>query len=255
MRLFYLVLAPLVLFFTLLFNPCLSDALLAEFEPGYQIATLVQHSDLIVVGTVTGVDFAYRENIGTTFNTDITIAVESVIKGETNAGENTVKFMIKGGEGVDPVTGEEVLITVEHSPDFELNERVLVLLKKATRPELRYPYGGYYVFRGNLGKRKVIGDKLSMPYTFKVNVLDSRTGEMIEENVKKFIDLPVDLIVQLGKASAKDFEAAKPLEADIKEAITTIPPGSKPELDKETVDKLKDESKRILDKKEDDKPE
>ncbi len=229
----------------LLSSPCF--ALLAEFEPGYQIATLVFHSDLIVVGRVTGVDFAFREGVGSSFNTDITIAVESLIKGETNAGANTVKFMVDGGTGLHPGTGEEYVITVEHSPDFEIGERVLVFLKKATRPGHNYPYGGYYVFRGGIGKRKVLsGDKFSMPYTFEIDAVIN--GRMTSRKVKKFIDLPVDLVVELGKASVKDFEAAKLLEADIKAVIDATPLGAKPVLNQEAVDELKRESKKIYDK-------
>ncbi len=233
----------------MLSSPCF--ALLTEFEPGYQIATLVRHSDLVVVGTVTGADFAYREGIGTTFNTDITITVDSLIKGETNEGEKTVKFMVKGGRGVDPNTGEEVSISAEHSPKFELGERVLVFLKKTERVELNYPYGGYFIYRGNIGKRQVFNDKFSMPYTLSVDaVLD---GEMVTVKGKKFIDLPVDLVVELGKASVKDFEGVKLLEEDIKGVINDTPRGAIPTIDEQTVDRLKEESKRIMDKEEVDK--
>lgn len=233
-----------MLFVMLLASPCF--AVLAQFEPGYQIATLVFHSDLIVVGSVTDVEFVFREGVGASFTTDITIAVESLIKGEMNAGVNTVKFMVDGGTGPDPVTGEEYVITVEHSPEFEMSERVLVFLKKATRPGLNYPHGGYYVFRGNIGKRKVLGDdKFSMPYTFAIDAVIN--GKMVTRKVKKFIELPVDLVVEIGKASVKDFEATKLLEANIKEVIDAAPIGAKPELDQDTVDELKTEAKKIYD--------
>ena len=58
-----------------------------------------------------------------------------------------------------------VSISAEHSPKFELGERVLVFLKKTERVELNYPYGGYFIYRGNIGKRQVFNDKFSMPYT------------------------------------------------------------------------------------------
>jgi hypothetical protein len=238
-----------LMFVTLLLSPCF--ALLTEFEPGYQIATLVRHSDLVVVGTVRGADFAYREGIGTTFNTDITIAVDSLIKGETNAGEKTVKFMIQGGRGVDPTTGEKVHISAGNSPKFEVGERVLVFLKKTKRLELNYPYGGYFVYRGNVGKRRIVNDKFSMPYTFLVNIVID--GEMASVKAKKFIDLPVDLVIELGKASVKDFEGTKLLEEDIKGVISDTPRGAIPTIDNATVDRLKEESKSILDKEEVDK--
>lgn len=243
------VFVVVLVFVTLLSNPCF--ALLTEFEPGYQIATLVRHSDLVVVGTVTGADFAFREGIGTTFNTDITITVDSLIKGETNEGKNTVKFMVKGGRGADPNTGEEVHISAEHSPKFELGERVLVFLKKTKRVELNYPYGGYFIYRGHIGKRTVVNDKFSMPYTFLVDIIID--NEMVSVKAKKFIDLPVDLVIELGKASVKDFEGVKLLEEDIKGVIDDTPRGAIPTINDTTVDRLKEESKSIIEKEEVDK--
>ena len=243
------VFVVVLVFVTLLSNPCF--ALLTEFEPGYQIATLVRHSDLVVVGTVTGADFAFREGIGTTFNTDITITVDSLIKGETNEGKNTVKFMVKGGRGADPNTGEEVHISAEHSPKFELGERVLVFLKKTKRVELNYPYGGYFIYRGHIGKRTVVNDKFSMPYTFLVDIIID--NEMVSVKAKKFIDLPVDLVIELGKASVKDFEGVKHLEEDIKGVISDTPRGAIPTINDTTVDRLKEESKSIMEKEEVDK--
>ena len=38
--------------------------------------------------------------------TEITVAADTVIKGTPNAGEDTVKFMVSGGEAVNPRTGE-----------------------------------------------------------------------------------------------------------------------------------------------------
>lgn len=241
------------LFLMLLFSPCLSNALMTEFAPGYQIATLVQNSDLVVIGRVTNTQFVYRDNIAPNFTTDITLAVETLIKGEPNAGENTVKFMIRGGRGVNPNTGRELIVEAQHSPKFKMNERVLVFLKISTRPELDYPYGRYYIYRGIIGKRTIADDKLSMPYTVVVNILNRETGATEAIRVKKFIDLPVELVVDLGKASVKDFEAIRPLEDDIKNVVLATPQGDKPELNKETLNRLKTEAKSVLDEDKDDK--
>ena len=213
---------------------------------GYQIATLVQDSDLVVVGRVTNTQFVYRDNFAPNFTTDITIAVDTLIKGETNAGENTVKFMIRGGRGVNPNTGRELIVEAQHSPTFKVNERVLVFLKISNRAGLEYPYGRYYLNRGRIGKRTIIGDKLAMPYTIAVNILNRDTGETEAVKVKRFIDLPVELVSEIAKASIKDLKAIQSLENDIKNVVSTTNQGEKPKLDQKTVDRLKDEAKSVL---------
>ena len=244
----------LLLFFMLLLNPCLSDGLLTKFEPGYAISTLVKHSDLVVVGRVTDTQFVFRDNMLPKFTTDITLAVESIIKGEANIDENTVKFMIKGGRGVNPHLGRELNVIAQHSPKFALNERVLVFLRKGRRANFQYPYGDYFVFRGRLGKRAVSSDKILMPYTVSVNAVNPRTGNIEQISARKFINLSVDLVVEMGKASVRDFEAAQPLDAEIKTIVSQAPGGVTLELDEETTTRLQNESTRIL-SEEDDNPE
>lgn len=238
----------LILALLVLFSPCSSYALMTEYKPGYQIATLVKDSDLVVVGRVINTQFVFRDNFAPQFTTDITLEVESLIKGAANAGEGTVKFMIKGGHGVNPNTGRELIVGAEHSPTFKSNERVLVFLKISNRAELNYPYGGYYVYRGRIGKRLVRDDKIAMPYTFTTNLFNPRTGTTEAIKVKKFIDLPIELAVELGKASDKDFEAILPLEEEIKTVVSTTPAHEKAELTEEKSDNLKDRAKQITDK-------
>ena len=88
----------IVIFCALL--PSQSECSTARFGPGYQITTLIEHSHLVVVGTVAAMEFVFREDVPPQYTTDIVIHIEEVIKGTPNYGEGGVKFMIPNyGEG------------------------------------------------------------------------------------------------------------------------------------------------------------
>ena len=202
---------------------------IAPYEKGFSIANVVDDSDLVVFGRVVKKEFVYREMLGTT--TDITIDVREMIKGTPNAGEDRVKFMIEGGEGVDPRTGERFATFVTGTPEFELRELVLLFLVKSGRSESRIPHGGYRVFYGTYGKRPVKGGSVSLSYT-------------LDNNDVTGIDLPIGLAIQIAKAAAKDYEAASRLENDIRAHIIFF---------QKLTDRLKREAQQIIDREPQDK--
>ena len=89
--------------------------------------------------------------------------------------------------------------------------------------------------------------------TIAVNILNRDTGETEAVKIKKFIDLPVELVSEIAKASIKDLKAIQLLENDIKNVISTTNQGEKPKLDQKTVDRLKDEAKSVLDENKENK--
>lgn len=136
--------------------PCLLDAsYLSGFSPGFNIRNIVKHTDLIVRGTVADKQFVYREDAACQYTTDVTVNVTNRIKGVPNFGLIKVKFMVYGGEGVHPVTGQNLIVKSSDSPNFEIGEEILLFLSKSKRADQNIPHGGYYVFYGELGKMKV----------------------------------------------------------------------------------------------------
>ena len=86
------VFATLTLLILFLFSPCTSDALTLAAPPwDYNIANLVKHTDLVVLGKVTGMRLIPQE-----YSTSITLTVESVIKGDKAVGDRLLRFTVRG---------------------------------------------------------------------------------------------------------------------------------------------------------------
>lgn len=92
-----------------LFVFCLSSALAStmfsqsHINEYFSITKMVDACDLVVTGKVVAMDYVARRGVmydgGNLLTTDISIAVDTVVKGEPNAGDKLVKFMIEGGRG------------------------------------------------------------------------------------------------------------------------------------------------------------
>ena len=175
-------------------------ASIAKYKKDFDIANVVESSKLVVVGRVTATDFVYRDGIGAT--TDITVVVDDMIKGDPNDGENHVKFMIRGGAGVNPATGGQVRSRVSDTPKFSVNDKVMVMLSKNQNPALTLPHNNYFMFQGRYGKRLIEDNKVKLRYT-----LD---GE------RKMFNLPIDLVKQIGKSANQDKAATVPIENSLK---------------------------------------
>ena len=196
--------------------------------PNYTLLKMVEDCDLVVTGEVTSMVAVFRPGI----TTDVTINIEDVIKGTPNAGADTVRFTQIGGDGVDPATGERVAMHMGPQADFEVGEDVLVFLnQKDETIGLNYPAGGY-------GKRKIEDNKTTILYP----AID-------DADEAKLVEMPVDLAVKLGKASLKDKESAQALEGQIKTLVWDNT-DTKVILSESLVEKLINESQKILDKKE-----
>ena len=249
----------IVIFYVLL--PSQSECYTAHFGPGYQITTLIEHSHLVVVGTVAVMEFVFREDVPPQYTTDIVIHIEDVVKGTPNYGEGGVKFMIPGGTGFNPKDGKVGTGMSGGCPEFRLNERVLLFLRKSKNrhperfkhlpPPPIIPHDGLYI-SGRFGKIDIKYDEATIPYTFKKEVFSEHHQKTRERTYTRGITLPLDLVLQIAKASIKDYDATKLLEENIKDYIDKTPFGSKPKLDEKLIDKLKAGAKHILEKAEDD---
>ena len=212
-----------------------------EFQEGYQLLKALEMNQLVVVGRVSGIEYLTRSNIRGSHTTDVTVTVDETLKGSPNLGTDRVKFMIKGGVGIDTLTGEPIRLNVSFQPHFKLGERVLLFLTNSASRDpdaANYPHGRYRLVRGKFGKRLVVNGKVYMRY------LDSDTG-----NTLKAVELPLDMAVDLAKAFKRDKDAAILLENSIK-ALAKSAADDLVTLDSTTIQNIKSGAKQILDRPE-----
>ena len=185
-----------------------------EHRENFGLLKMIDYCDLVVRGTVSSIDYVVRQGVlpdgGGAFTTDITLDVDEVLKGTPNAGKDTVKFMILGGEGVD-TAGKKTRLIVTNQPEFAIDEDVVVFLKQGDAEyagsfSRNFPHGRYGVVASTYGKRAVESGKISMLY-----------GNVT--NPKKPVEMPVTLAIKLGEAAKKDKDAAVLLENVIKNAV------------------------------------
>lgn len=210
-----------------------------EFQEGYQLLKAIELNQLVVVGRVSGIEYVTRSNISNIHTTDITVSVDETLKGTPNFGSDRVKFMIKGGEGIDTLTGKPIRLHVSYQPDFKLGERVLLLLTNSASRDpdaAYYPHGRYRLARGEFGKRLVADGKVYLRY------LDSYFG-----NTLKSVELPLDMAVDLAKAFKRDKEAAILLENSIK-TLAKSASDDVVKLNSTTIKNIKRGAKQILDR-------
>ena len=173
---------------------------------------MVENSELVVTGRVKSMVFAHRTNVtpagGGMPTTDVTIAVDEVIKGTPNAGEELVTFMIEGGKGVNPETGEGQHLKVTLQGNFKVGEDVLLFLGKAEGDayHANFAHDGLHLYFGDYGKRLVKDDIVGLLY--------EGAGQRL-----KLTKVPVDLAVTLGQAAVLDKDRAVLVENVIKALV------------------------------------
>ena len=142
--------------------------------------------------------------------TEITVTADTIIKGIPNAGEDTVKFMVSGGEAVDPRSG--ALIETESRPwdEFQIGERTLFFFNQMYKSTAAYkasPYDGIYL-------------DSHYPVSSENGTV---TLALLGGDHPKAM-LHVNLVVTLGKVTVVDRETAMMIEAAIHEVMMTEPP-------------------------------
>ena len=232
---------------TVLFAPALSSGMLIEMDDEYRKGALlkfVENSELVVVGRVFGMMYVSRPNIlpdgGGVVGTDITVWVETLIKGKPNVDENHVRFMVQGGLEYSEVHGEMLKLSISGLPEFKMDEKVLLFLSNdpcsVSNYYAKYPHGGYHVLGIIEGKKEIKDDKVRFGY---LKDPESLIG----------VYFPLELAVNIGKAFVKDEKAAIALEEEIK-ALAWGNAENKVVLPKALVKRLMKESQEIIDKKE-----
>ena len=175
-----------------------------------ELTTRVGESQLVVLGTVTDKRFVW-DAFGREPATEITVAADTVIKGTPNAGEDTVKFMVSGGEAVNPRTGELKKKAVRRRDEVQIGERTLFFFSqmyKSTAAYKAHPYDGIY-----LDSHHAVSSENG---TVTLGLLGREHPKVM---------LPVDLVVLLGKATVVDRETAMTIEAAIHEVMMEPNPG------------------------------
>ena len=229
------VFATLTLLILFLFFPCSSDALtLAMPSWDFNIANLVKHTDLVVLGKVTGMRLIPQE-----YATSITLNVESVIKGDPATADRLLRFRVSGHAGMKKYRGKRILWNVEGSLEFRLGERLLLFMGGSQ--------GSYRILRPS-GKTIVTDNKVYIPYTYKTNRYSDYYNEMRERKVRRSVELPIDLVVKVAKASIKDYDAIMEIEADVATAVSLTEEEARPSLSVELLKRLEETANRILEK-------
>ena len=199
------VFATLALLGLFVFFPCTSGGTSLLIPPSmpswdFNIANLVKHTDLVVLGTVTGMKLIPQER--STSITSITLKVESVIKGEKAIEGRPLIFRIWEYKG-KPIPWVE-----------GIGDRLLLFTTGLPND--------CYIFRPD-GARIVTDNKVYIPYTYKINSFSDYYNEMRERKVRRSVELPLDLVVKVAKASIKDYDAIKEIEADVAKAVSLTP--------------------------------
>ncbi len=202
------------------------------------LVKMVDKSLLVVSGSVIQTQGVWRSGIigdGNIITTDVVIQVDSEIKGEPNYQDGAcIRFMIIGGMAAHPQTGVLLQMNMSGRPKFKVGENVMVFLGKTpTRMFANYAHDGYYVRFGTYGKRKIKNDKVKFQY--------SKGGLS-----SILVEMPLDLAVNLGKASLIDKDATQLLEDQIK-TLAVASSGDKVVVSESMVTSLTQGAKTILD--------
>ena len=229
------LLVTLIVFLSVVFLVVFSDASTVHSKKGFNVGNMVKNAVIVVVGTVQQTEFVYRSNWVPTYTTDVTIDVTDVIKDDIDANDPLV-FMVIGGSGVNPETGEHLKLTVTNTPEFTVGEKVLLFLRRSTRPGR--PYNGLYVTAGALDKRAVKDGKIFMPYSYEINSGGRKTSRTFE--------MSLDLVAKVAKASIEDFDVIKEKEAAIATALAGTPSGQLPTLNDVLLQQLKTSAEQTL---------
>ena len=208
-----------------LFSPCPSNALyLASPSWDFNIANLVKHTDLVVLGKVKDMKLIPR-----TYSTSITLEVETMIKGDKAVGDSLLSFTVFGDAGQNDSYGIEAVVY------FTRDERVLLFMWE--------DHGDYHIYHPS-AKAAVEDNKVYMPYTYKI--FTKSDNEMAEIRLEREVELPLDLVGKIAEASIRDYDAIKEIEADVAKAVSLTEKGARPSLSVELLKRLEDKADQIL---------
>ena len=133
--------------------------------------------------------------------------------------------------------GKRINWHLSGSLEFKLGERLLLVMGGS--------HGKYRIFRPS-GKIIVTDNKVYIPYTYKTNRYSDYHNEMREENLSRAVELPIDLVIKVAKASIKDYDAIKEIEADVSKAVSLTEKEARPSLSVGLLKRLEETADQIL---------
>ena len=108
------------------------------------LLNITKESVLIVAGKVSDIQYVQPDLKTGNVYTDVTIAVSKTLKGSPNINENTARFRIEGGLGIHPVNGKVFIDEVSAVPKFQLEQELILFLRKRTVGNWEKFYDGLY---------------------------------------------------------------------------------------------------------------
>ncbi len=96
------------------------------------IVSLTKQAVLIVVGKITSVESVQPDMNRAKFYRDVTINVSEVLKGKPNINDETVRFRIDGGTGIDPRTGKSLAEHLSTNIEFPVGDEMILFIHKRT---------------------------------------------------------------------------------------------------------------------------
>ena len=199
----------------------------------------MKHTDLVVLGKVTGMKVILLPG-RSECSTSISIKVESVIKGDKVVEDGTLRFAVWGDVGVETYRPDTPTVC-----EFTSNERVLLFLNGSD--------DDYALRLWTRGKVTVNDNQVLFPYTFERKIFSEQYNEMGEIPVESGVELPLDLVVTVAKASIKDYKAIEVLEKKVAISVSDMPVDDRPKVTAELYKWVEEKAEQILEKEPDDK--
>ena len=97
--------------------------------------------------------------------------------------------------------------------------------------------------------------KVNIPYTFQQQVIDNYDGVKtpVDVSVYRDVELPLDLVVKIAKASIIDSDALRALEVQISSLAARTPYGTMPVVGQELQNKLNKAAQGVIDRPDDER--
>ena len=178
----------------------------------------MKRAELVFIGTLTGTEYGTNGTRG--FLTDLTFRVDRLIKGEPNIDEDTVKFCIPGGIGLDPVSGEEIRhwsTMGEAFANLEVDSTFILMLRENEAIASWMPRrNGLYPVSPSHGVWSVTTKKVNGVPDYYVHMWV--TGS--ERLKTHFLAIPLETFVELLDASITYGDGVDPIADLIDDAAT-----------------------------------
>lgn len=108
------------------------------------IVSQTKQATLIVIGKVSSTQYVQPDLKVARVYTDVTIDVSKTLKGKPNINENTARFRIEGGIGIEPTNNRMFIEEVSTTPKFNVGQEVILFLETRVLDDWEKFYNGLY---------------------------------------------------------------------------------------------------------------